>query len=112
MDKFPDTFKLDTYKQKILDQSTAYGAAQLALLANERAKIVRDVEIAVQGGAREVLIQLPDALCYEMKLKLAKELLERFPGHVRYRRVVEYADVDEFREMKEPVVSFDYKIVF
>jgi predicted HTH domain antitoxin len=47
-----------------------------------------------------------------MKLKLATELFERFKGHVYYHWVVEYADVDTFKLMEEPRVSFDYKIVF
>jgi hypothetical protein len=112
MNEFPPTFRLETFKQQILDGTTAYGAAQLAMLAVERGKIVSNVEAAGQAGAREVLIQLPDQLCGDMKLKLATELLERFPGHVQYRYVIEYADVDQFREMKEPRACFDYKIIF
>ena len=111
MDKFPDSFKLETFKQQILDGSTAYGKSQLQLLATERAKIVTGVENAVQSGARSYLIELPDSLCAEMKLTLAKELLERFPGHVQYHCVIEYGDVDEFRDMKEPRACFDYKII-
>lgn len=56
----------------------------------------------VNDGLKELLIELPDELCAEMKLKFATELLERFPDHVYYRRVIEYADVDDFVLMKQP----------
>lgn len=56
----------------------------------------------VNYGGKELLIELPDELCAEMKLKFATELLERFPNHIYYRRVIEYADVDEFVLMETP----------
>lgn len=53
-----------------------------------------------------------DTLNGEMKKQLAIELLDRFKDHIYYRHVVEYADVDEFKKMTEPRVSFNYKIIF
>lgn len=112
MEGFPPEFNIDTFKKAIADQTTQHGLAQKELLAKIRQEIYNKVTVGINNGANEVIIELPDTLCREMKLVLATELLERFKGHVYYRWVVEYADCDKFELMETPRVSFDYKIVF
>lgn len=71
-------------------------------MAKERGRIFSAFQQMVNSGGYEFLIELPDELSAEMKLKFSEELIERFPKHVYYRRVIEYADVDEFVLMETP----------
>jgi hypothetical protein len=44
---------------------------------------------------------------------IVKELCNAFPGKIMYRKVIEYADVDEFRlieKPEDPNISFEYKL--
>lgn len=110
METFPESFNLETIRTAIENHETEYGRKQMELLAKERGRIFSAFQQMVNNGGYELLIELPDELCADMKLKLSKELLERFPNHIYYRKVIEYADVDEFVLMTTPRASFDYKI--
>ncbi len=112
MDKFPDDFRAEKYQGMLADRKDAYAVSQQDLLKRVRANIVSNVEGRAASGAAEVLIQVPDDLCEEMTLELAKELFVRFKGHIQYHCIINYADVDEFRSMTEPRASFEYKIIF
>jgi len=112
MEEFPETFRLETFKQTILDKNKKYQEVQKKLIARERSKIVQYVTNAVEKGEKSVIITLHDDLCQDMKYKLSEELLERFPGCMWYHSIIGYADVDEFRKMNTPVPCWEYKIVF
>ena len=111
MEKFPDNFNNNDIRTRIFSKETAYGLSQLTRLKEQRAKIVAKVESSF--GEQYVVLSIPDALCREMKCKLAKELYDRFP-QLEYRWVVEYADVDEFKPVNKdkPQASFEYRIKF
>jgi hypothetical protein len=115
MDEFPANFNLQHVQQQHLDQSTAYGQSQQLLLKEERKLAYEKICMEAQGGKTFCTIELPIMLCSDMKRTLARELCARFPGHVHYRRVVEYADVDEFILIKNeanPPASFEYRVYF
>lgn len=115
MDSFPVDFNLEAIQKQHLDQTTAYGLGQQAMLKAERKRVYDKITQDSQSGAAMSVIELPDTLCVEMKKQMAIELCERFPGHVEFRRVVEYADYDAFeliKDEKNPPVSFDYRVRF
>lgn len=115
MDAFPADFNLESVRQQHLDQSTAYGQSQQLLLKEQRKAAYDKICREAQGGNSFCTIELPNTLCFEMKQMLAKELCQRFPGHVRYHKVIEYADVDEFvliTNEANPPASFEYRVYF
>lgn len=107
MEEFPENFCKDKLKKSILDKDTVYGSAQHTLLANLRKEIVTHVIESVERGERSISIRVPPALCFDMNIKLATELLERFPGGLLFYGV----EGDSYHLMKSPCASLIYKIL-
>jgi hypothetical protein len=121
MDAFPADLTQEGVCALLQEGRENAAAAQQELLAKTRLRVYNQIKADVQLGAKSdtlplySTVELPDALKSEYKRQLARELCARFPGKVEYRRVVHYADEDEYVLIKDeanPPVSFEYRVHF
>ena len=112
MDSLPEHFNEGHLKDIVSGKAAEALDSQKALLAETRKRIAYLLKSAFKSGSTKIRIELPDELKRPMKLILHKELFQRFPNTLYRRRVIEYADVDEFVKVtsEDGPISFDYEI--
>lgn len=113
MDAFPADLTWSAVQAIMQAKKDEQAAKQSALLAAERKRVYHQIKRDAAALCEHSTVELPDALDAEAKRQLAAELCARFPGRVSYRRVVHYADVDEFvliQDGASPPASYDYRV--
>jgi hypothetical protein len=113
MESFPADFNLADALAIQEEKAGREEERQETLLKQVRKQIYARGSAAIKAGANEVLFSIPDELCSEKTVILARELCQRFPGRVYYHCIINYADVDEFRLIESPEKahsSFEYKL--
>ncbi len=124
MDEFPAGFDSATYAKLIGAKGVRDEEENVQREKEARKRLFDFIDGTFKKHEQAFLLVIPldegptnfkDYLSDLSKKKLIAELCKRFPNCVYKRRVIEYADVDEFRLIKDPMddgLSFEYAICF
>jgi hypothetical protein len=107
MDSFPSDFNLES----LLKEKDQFDNTNPSL-KEQRKRIYTYMQRAVPQGCQEIVFDLPIGMTTQDRQQLVRELCERFPNHVDYKKII---DVEEevfilVEDPNDPPISSDYRI--